>query len=406
MDASASETSPASSDNTNSRPALESPQVVRRRRRWPILAAFIAGLVVAAIAGSVLDQRNNSDDDSSVEVTLNVVAAESRTMRTFISYDGTLEVGATETVVSGLSGVVTAAAEPGDVLEAGDTIVRIDDEPVIVMYGEVPMYRALEVDDEGADVKQLEIFLALGGYDDDNLLTVDETFTSATADAVTVWQEELGIEDPDELVDGRFVVVAGPIEVIDVASVGDTVRDGGAIATVAIDETTTATVDDGDARPISTATEAASPVVELSVVADEIDRFEVGQLTEIEAADGSVYPGTVTDVGTVAVNDSPDPNAEPGVPVTIELDPGTEVLAGPAEVRLTDSETVDAIAVPTRALLALAEGGQAVEVASSDSGESRLVGVELGIFADGWVEVLSDTEGGAIQVGTEVVVPS
>ena len=49
-------------------------------------------------------------------------------------------------------------------------------------------------------------------------------------------------------------------------------------------------------------------------------------------------------------------------------------------------------------MLALAEGGYAVEVA--DGATTRLVGVTLGVFADGMVEIAGD-----IDAGAEVVVP-
>ena len=55
------------------------------------------------------------------------------------------------------------------------------------------------------------------------------------------------------------------------------------------------------------------------------------------------------------------------------------------------------LAVPVEAVLALAEGGYAVEV--DDGTARRLVGVELGVFADGMVEVT-----GELSPGDQVVV--
>ena len=46
------------------------------------------------------------------------------------------------------------------------------------------------------------------------------------------------------------------------------------------------------------------------------------------------------------------------------------------------------------------DGGYAVEV-SDGSGNTRLIGVEAGLFADGWVEVTGD----GLAVGDQVVVP-
>ena len=57
--------------------------------------------------------------------------------------------------------------------------------------------------------------------------------------------------------------------------------------------------------------------------------------------------------------------------------------------------------MPVNALLALLEGGYAVERVADD-GTSTLVGVELGIFQDGWVEVRAD----GLDAGDTVAVPS
>ena len=57
--------------------------------------------------------------------------------------------------------------------------------------------------------------------------------------------------------------------------------------------------------------------------------------------------------------------------------------------------------MPVNALVALLEGGYAVE-RSRDDGTSTLVGVELGLFQDGWVEVRGD----GLDEGDAVAVPS
>jgi hypothetical protein len=51
------------------------------------------------------------------------------------------------------------------------------------------------------------------------------------------------------------------------------------------------------------------------------------------------------------------------------------------------------LAVPVDAVLALAEGGYALEVVD-EAGRTHLVGVELGVFADGMVEVRGDIAAG------------
>jgi multidrug efflux pump subunit AcrA (membrane-fusion protein) len=71
----------------------------------------------------------------------------------------------------------------------------------------------------------------------------------------------------------------------------------------------------------------------------------------------------------------------------------------PVDVRVVSDTAEDVLAVPVTALLALAEGGYAVEVVDAD-GSTRLVGVEPGFFAEGLVEVTGD-----VAEGDLVVVP-
>jgi hypothetical protein len=58
------------------------------------------------------------------------------------------------------------------------------------------------------------------------------------------------------------------------------------------------------------------------------------------------------------------------------------------------------LAVPVTALVALSEGGYAVEVQGAD-GTTRLIAVETGLFADGTVEVT----GSGLEAGMLVIVP-
>jgi multidrug efflux pump subunit AcrA (membrane-fusion protein) len=59
------------------------------------------------------------------------------------------------------------------------------------------------------------------------------------------------------------------------------------------------------------------------------------------------------------------------------------------------------LAVPVDALLALAEGGYAVEVVNAD-GSTRLVRVEPGMYADTFVQITAR----GLKEGMKVVVPA
>src|SRR5205823_4862447 len=71
----------------------------------------------------------------------------------------------------------------------------------------------------------------------------------------------------------------------------------------------------------------------------------------------------------------------------------------PVSLTLIADEHKNVLAVPVAALLALAEGGYAVQVV--ERGTTRLVPVQLGMFAAGKVEVSGD----GITAGTVVGVP-
>ena len=70
----------------------------------------------------------------------------------------------------------------------------------------------------------------------------------------------------------------------------------------------------------------------------------------------------------------------------------------PVDVLVTSEVSENVLYVPVNALIALAEGGYAVEVLSG--GEKLFIAVEIGVFTDGFVEIV-----GNIQEGQEVIVP-
>jgi multidrug efflux pump subunit AcrA (membrane-fusion protein) len=125
----------------------------------------------------------------------------------------------------------------------------------------------------------------------------------------------------------------------------------------------------------------------------------------VDLPDGTRTTGKVETIGTVATP-SADGQSSPTIEVTIALDDPSStgtVDQAPVDVLITTLSREDVLAVPVNALLALLEGGYAVEVVGAD-GTTHLVAVETGMFEDGWVEI--DLPNGGLAEGDQVVVPS
>lgn len=220
----------------------------------------------------------------------------------------------------------------------------------------------------GVDVLLLEETIAAAGIELLASFEADDTFTAETQEAVIVWQRATG-QDVDGIVQpGDLLVLREPVQLTElIAEPGDGVRSGEPVAAVASPE-----------RFVT----ALVPAEDQTVLA-------VGDQVTIELPDFTETGGMVTDVSSVATT---TPDGATFFEATIALDDpavAANLDEAPVEVIAVASVTRDALAVPVTALIALAEGGYAVEVASD--GAYRLVAVDPGFFADGLVEVRSDS---------------
>ncbi|MEE9206121.1 MAG: hypothetical protein V3U50_03960, partial [Acidimicrobiia bacterium] len=141
-------------------------------------------------------------------------------------------------------------------------------------------------------------------------------------------------------------------------------------------------------------------VVLVDLPADDQDLLEVGLEVIVEMPDGTEVPAIVTEISGIAVR-----NAAGDVvfETTIELideTVGADLDQAPVDVLVVTDSRSQVLSVPVTALLALAEGGYAVEV-EQPGGSVGLVGVEPGLYTDGWVEVTTD----GLAAGDLVVVP-
>jgi peptidoglycan hydrolase-like protein with peptidoglycan-binding domain len=350
-----------------------------------LTVALAAGVMLAGAAWwtSARADGQAGDQDAGAEVATATAPVTRRDLRATEEVDGTLGYGEARLVANQRQGTVTALPSEGAVVTRGRALYRVDGKPVPLLYGRLPAWRELSVGvDNGPDVRQLEQNLVALGYDPDRAITIDDHFTWATRAAVQRWQEVLGLEETGTVRPADAVWQPGPVRVNKLkAAVGDSARPGSPLMEVT-DTTRQVTIDlDASRQPY----------------------VRAGDRVDLELPGGRTTTGRVASVGKVATvpgGDGGDATATVELVVSLD-DPGAtgRLDQAPVDVSITTEVRRGVLAVPVNALLALAEGGYAVEV--ERDGRRQLIGVETGLFADGQVEV----EGEGLHAGDRVVVP-
>ncbi|TDC13975.1 peptidoglycan-binding domain-containing protein [Actinomadura bangladeshensis] len=390
--------------------AVAAPRGGRRRRTVLIAAAAVVVAAVAAVGALGLGGGGGEGPDAPPRAgSLVPVTRATLTERTRV--DGRLGYGTEMPLPLKATGTVTWLPEPGTVVRRGGTLLRVDDRPVVLLYGSLPMYRALgapraaapspsaspsasppadarkpaavgaaaATQRGGMDVLQFETNLAALGYTG---FTVDEKYTAATAAAVERWQTSLGVPATGTVGIGDVVYSAGKVRI---GRPG--VRLGAAAGENALAYT-------GTARKV---------VVDAS--AAEAGWAVRGTAVRVRLPDGRHVKGAVASVGRQASapeGGSGEDGSERGaatLPVTIAIADQKSLgrlESGPVTVEYVGREAADVLTVPVAALVALAEGGHRLETA-----DGRFVPVRTGLFADGRVEV----SGPAVRAGLKVRIP-
>jgi peptidoglycan hydrolase-like protein with peptidoglycan-binding domain len=192
----------------------------RRRLRW--LAAGALLLVVLAVLAVALLSSGSSEHhgaDTGVPAGDTTASVTRRTLSESSTVDGTLGYGTTLELYDRLGGTFTWLPSVGAVIERGGALWRINDLPVVLMYGSVPAYRTLKQGvSDGPDVAELNENLIDLGFDPYGAITAstDESFGEATAAAVKRWQKAEGLTETGEVELGRVVFAPGARRVTDV----------------------------------------------------------------------------------------------------------------------------------------------------------------------------------------------
>ena len=280
------------------------------------------------------------------------------------------------------SGTITALPALGTVIQAGNSMAEIDGTPsAFLMIGTRPMWRAFTSGmTDGPDVLQLEQTLAWLGYG--RYFTIDSTFNSGTSNAINAFEKDRGITQTGGLTAQQVVFLPSPVRVA----------------------SQTAAIGGGASGSILTVT-GTTPQIHVDLDASLIADAHVGDVAALDLPNSATVNGTITAIGAATSTTSAGQGNQAGtttttVGVTLAVT-GTDLAqfnGAAVVVHLVTAKAQNALSVPVKSLLALAEGGFAVERVRG--GVHQLVKVTPGTFAGGFVQVAGD-----IRVGDQVVSP-
>ncbi|WP_420640081.1 peptidoglycan-binding protein [Candidatus Poriferisocius sp.] len=277
--------------------------------------------------------------------------------------------------------------------------LRAGIERAVALYGGGSAWRTLSAGVEpGPDVVWLETNLAALGYGG---FDIDEEFDQRTARAVSDWQADSGLPVTGDVPLGQVVFVPGPAQVGSLqVSRGDPVSAGTVLYELTALELMTSTVGPDGVQDESVTTQRVTTQLDLT----DRDLLDLGTLVEIELPDGTTVAGRVSDVGDVPVIVSATNQTSETSYLDVAITP-LEVIdpnwtGATIDIIVATEVAQGVLTTPVSGLLALMEGGYAVEVIRAD-GTVQLVGVSTGMFADGFVEIAGE----GLAPGTVIVVP-
>jgi peptidoglycan hydrolase-like protein with peptidoglycan-binding domain len=360
-------------------------------RRRPVVGGLLAVAAVAAVGGAVVSgavpagalfAASSGATPSAPPAAVKTATIKRETMASTDAFDGTLGYLGDITISGGSAGTLTWVPAPGTIIKRGDKLYELDGaRRPRLFYGTRPLWRTLEAGvSDGADVLEIEQNLKALGYAPSGM-KVNRHWDSKTTTAVKRWEKATG-QTRDGIIElGDVAIQTGPIRVVEAkTSLGSGVGPGAAIFSAT-----------GTTR-----------VVTVNLSASHRDELPVGAAVTITLPDETTIAGKVRSVGRVASVDQQSGSAT--IPVTITLDDpaaAADLDQAPVTVEVTSESHPNVLTVPNDALVALLEGGYAVEVVDA-SGAHRYVAVTLGLSDDRRVEI----SGSGLEAGMRVVVPS
>ncbi|MGW0506700.1 efflux RND transporter periplasmic adaptor subunit [Micromonospora sp. NPDC003241] len=399
-------------------PRVPDPPVRRRGLRWLAVVLVVAVLTV----GSGIAVSRHRADAQPVSANTDVVATTPivrRDLSTTRTLPGSIGYGPTRPMAGHLAATVTWLPRAGTTVKRGGQLFRADDRPVVLFYGSLPMYRDVAGPNlVGRDVRVVADNLRALGYsvgrqpspgewvtprsparsaaDDESVeagaagagaagvgaaphrvRSGEGVLTPALVAAIKRWQTDLGVPATGTIPVGHVEVASGAVRV----------------------DSVTAQPGDPAETPLMAVT-SVRKVITVGAELTDAATIKRGDRIQVGLPDDRKVPARVVSVGRdLVASDSGIASGPPLLTVTVALDKPQAIAdldSGEVQVHFTGRTADDVLVAPVEALVALREGGYAVQ------GPGGLVAVRTGLFADGWVEITGD----GLTEGTEVVVPS
>jgi hypothetical protein len=375
-------------EQADPRPANQRPRRGALKRAVIVVVAA-AIIVVAVLATGTLPRKGTTSTSGGDSVpATGLVPVTQRNLSAQTEVDATLGYEGNYTVINQAQGTFTDLPSAGQVITPGHVLYQVDDSPIVLLRGSTPAYRSLSEgayasDVTGADVAELNADLVALGYATRSEIPAgSDEFTWQTGQAVEKLQAHVGVKQTGALELGQVVFLPTGVRV-----------------------TAASATAGASAQPGQPALTGTSTTREVTIPLDATQQslVKVGNKVIITLPNTQTTPGVVSSVGKVAT--TPAGGGTPTIPVQVlPTDPAATGSLNQAAVEVTiiTGTVQNVLVVPVDALLALAGGGYAVEVAGA-AGAHHLVPVTLGLFddADGLVQV----SGSGLSAGQQMVVP-
>ncbi|MGW6407818.1 hypothetical protein ACWF95_11660 [Streptomyces vinaceus] len=409
-----------------------------RRRRVAVAAAVVSALAAGGVVVALAAPGDGTHAAAGDPAEVRTASVTQTDLSTALTKSGTLGYGTPWTVKGPAGGRVTLLPASGATVQRGQQLYRVNDRPATVFYGATPLFRRLDTPGTvGRDVRMVADNLRALGHDIGAQPTVGTLVTPSPAAPAPAPVASASSAAPTGAPTGAADPKGGKGQqdpVPPAAPQGPTrVREGDAVLTPSLiaaverwQQSTGATasgvLDVGDVvvtpGPVRVGDLKARPgddsagdllsltgtekVVTVPVTAQDSASFQKGQTVTVTLPDGSTAPGKISAVSTViqGADDAEGGNAAPKRTVTVQLDEASKadrIDAAPVQVQFTGRTEQGVLAVPVGALVALSEGGYALQTP-----DGRLIKVTTGLFAKGLVKVGGD----GVTAGLKVVTTS